>query len=82
MTKPRQPAPAPTTDPVEPCLTAVEVSKVIRVCPRTAKRMIRTGEIRGRLVAGRWLVIPADLRRFLEEAPTTWSFGPPAGSGQ
>ncbi len=49
-------------------LTVDEVSARIRVHPRTVKRWLATGKLRGKLLGDRagWRVSESELRRFME----------------
>lgn len=42
-------------------LTAMEAAMEMRCNEKTVRRMIGRGEIPARLIAGRWLIQPADL---------------------
>lgn len=42
-------------------LTALEAAAEMRCNEKTVRRMIGRGEVRARLVAGRWLIRPEDL---------------------
>ena len=50
-------------------LTVDEVSERIRVHPRTVKRWLAAGKLRGKLLGDRagWRVPEAELRRFMED---------------
>ena len=63
--------PAPIGDHL---LTLREAATVLRLNPRTLREYVRSGELQGRLIGGRWRFRRADLDAFFENAPRSWDF--------
>lgn len=63
-------------------LTADEVARTLRCTRKTVQRMIRRGDLKAVMVAGRWLVAPADLPTAgaRATAPRRTRQAPPSGS--
>jgi len=55
-------------------LTLKEAAEVLRLSPRTVRGYLRSGEIEGRLIGGRWRFRRADLDAFFANAPSSWDF--------
>ena len=58
----------------EKLLTIGEVGEIFRLHPRTVREYIRRGELKGRIIGGRWRFRRKDLDAFFEDAPTQWDF--------
>jgi excisionase family DNA binding protein len=59
-----------------PLLTISEAAVFLRINPRTVRLYLRRGELKGRLIGGRWRFRQKDLDAFFEEAPSEWeAFG-------
>ncbi len=58
----------------ERLLTIREAADVLRLHPRTVREYIRRGELKGRLLGGRWRFRRKDLDAFYENAPSQWDF--------
>jgi excisionase family DNA binding protein len=69
--KQKKPEPAPIG---EKLLTLREAAEVLRLHPRTVREYVRGGEIKGRIIGGRWRFRRADLDAFFENAPPNWDF--------
>jgi hypothetical protein len=74
----RSPAPKGQPTPPDPrdsrLWLVIEVAAFLQLTPRTVKALLKRGELRGHLIAGRWRVAWEDLARFIAEAPCEWSF--------
>lgn len=55
-------------------LTLREAAEVLRLHPRTVREYIRRGELKGRIIGGRYRFRRCDLDAFFENAPTEWDF--------
>ena len=62
-------------------LTLGEAAEVLRLSPRTVREYVQRGEIKGRLIGGRWRFKRADLDAFFENAPSEWDFAGKNGDG-
>ena len=62
-------------------LTIAEAAEILRLHPRTLREYLRRGELRGRIVGGRWRFRRADLEAFVENAPSDWDFAGKRGDG-
>lgn len=49
-------------------LTVPEVALRLRCQPATVRDIARRGDLRGALVAGRWLFAPEDVREYVDAA--------------
>ncbi len=58
----------------ERLLTLREAADVLRLSPRTVREYVQRGEIKGRIIGGRWRFRRADLDAFFENAPRSWDF--------
>ena len=48
-------------------LTIAEAAEILRLHPRTLREYLRRGELRGRIVGGRWRFRRVDLDAFVEK---------------
>jgi excisionase family DNA binding protein len=55
-------------------LTLREAAEVLRLSPRTVREYVRRGELKGRVIGGRWRFKRTDLDAFFENAPRGWDF--------
>ena len=55
-------------------LTLREAAEVLRLSTRTVREYVKSGEINGRIIGGRWRFRRADLDAFFENAPRNWDF--------
>ena len=55
-------------------LTLGEAADVLRLSTRTVREYVRRGEIKGRVIGGRWRFRRADLDAFFANAPRAWDF--------
>jgi len=55
-------------------LTLREVAEVLRLHPRTVREYVRRGELKGRVIGGRYRFRRCDLDAFFENAPKQWDF--------
>ena len=55
-------------------LTLREAAEVLRLHPRTVREYVRKGEIKGRIIGGRYRFRRGDLDAFFENAPRNWDF--------
>jgi excisionase family DNA binding protein len=46
-------------------LTPVEVAAVLRLNARSVLRLLRTGQLPGRKIAGKWRILESDLESFV-----------------
>lgn len=58
----------------EHLLTLREAAEVLRLSTRTVRHYVQRGEIKGRIIGGRWRFRRADLDAFFENAPRNWDF--------
>ena len=58
----------------ETLLTLPEAGEVLRLSTRTVREYVRRGELKGRIIGGRWRFRRADLDAFFESAPSQWEF--------
>jgi len=70
-TKRAKPEPAPIG---ERLLTLREAAEVLRLSPRTVREYVQRGDLKGRIIGGRWRFRRADLDAFFENAPCGWDF--------
>jgi len=67
--------PKPDPKPIgEKLLTIREAAAVLRLHPRTVREYVRSGELEGRVIGGRWRFRRIDLAWFYENAPRTWDW--------
>lgn len=59
---------------LEPFLTLREAAEVLRLHPRTVREYVRRGELKGRVIGGRWRFKRKDLDAFFEAASSQWEF--------
>ena len=62
-------------------LTLKEAAEMLRLSTRTVREYVQRGEIKGRLIGGRWRFKRADLDAFFENAPSEWDFAGKNGDG-
>jgi len=55
-------------------LTLREAAEILRLNPRTVRHYVSRGEIKGRIIGGRWRFRREDLDAFFENAPRNWDF--------
>lgn len=55
-------------------LTLREAAETLRLSTRTVREYVQRGEIKGRIIGGRWRFRRADLDAFFENAPRNWDF--------
>ena len=55
-------------------LTLREAAEVLRLHPRTVREYVRRGELKGRIIGGRYRFRRGDLDAFFENAPSQWDF--------
>jgi excisionase family DNA binding protein len=55
-------------------LTLREAAEVLRLSTRTVREYVKSGEIEGRIIGGRWRFRRADLDTFFANAPRNWDF--------
>jgi excisionase family DNA binding protein len=58
----------------EGLLTLKEAAEKLRLSSRTVRGYVQRGEIKGRIIGGRWRFRRADLDAFFENAPRNWDF--------
>ena len=63
-------------------LTLKEAAEMLRLSTRTVRESVQRGEIKGRLIGGRWRFRRADLDAFFENAPYEWDFAGKNGDGE
>lgn len=56
----------------ERLLTLQEAAEILRLHPRTVRLYVRSGELEGRVIGGRWRFRRCDLDKFFEDAPRVW----------
>jgi excisionase family DNA binding protein len=66
----RNPAPSPAGG----LLTIREAAAFLKLHPRTVREFVRSGELEGRVIGGRWRFTRKNLDAFYENAPRTWDF--------
>lgn len=57
-----------------PLLTLNEAAEILRLHPRTVREYVRRGELKGRVIGGRYRFRREDLDAFVEKAPSSWEF--------
>ena len=62
-------------------LTLKEAAGMLRLSTRTVREYVQRGEIKGRIIGGRWRFRRADLDAFFENAPSEWGFAGKNGVG-
>lgn len=62
-------------------LTLREAADVLHLSTRTEREYVQRGEIKGRIIGGRWRFRPADLDAFVANAPRNWDFAGKDGDG-
>jgi excisionase family DNA binding protein len=55
-------------------LTLREAAEVLRLSTRTVREYLKRGDIRGKIIGGRWRFRRADLDAFFDDAPSDWEF--------
>ena len=65
----------------ERLLTIKEAAEMLRLSRRTVREYVRRGEIKGRIIGGRWRFRRADLDSFFDNAPREWDFVGKHGDG-
>ena len=58
----------------ERLLTLREAAEVLRLSTRTLREYVKSGEVEGRIIGGRWRFRRADLDAFFANAPRNWDF--------
>jgi excisionase family DNA binding protein len=58
----------------ERLLTLRDAAEILRLHPRTVREYVRRGEVKGRVIGGRWRFRRADLDAFFDNAPREWDF--------
>ena len=61
-------------DPEERFLTLKEVAAILQLSTRTIREYVRRGELKGRLIGGRWRFRRKDIDAFFDAAPAHWEF--------
>ena len=54
--------------------TLKEAAEFLRLHPRTVREYVRRGELKGRIIGGRYRFRREDLDAFVDKAPATWEF--------
>lgn len=65
---------APPAGVGQPLLTINDVASILRLHPRTVREYVRRGELKGRLIGGRWRFRRKDVDAFFDAAPSSWDF--------
>jgi len=55
-------------------LTLREAAEVLRLSTRTLREYVQRGEVKGRIIGGRWRFRRAELEAFFANAPRNWDF--------
>ena len=55
-------------------LTLRDAAEVLRLHPRTVREYVKRGDIKGRIIGGRYRFKRGDLDAFFENAPHSWDF--------
>lgn len=67
---------------LEPFLTLREAAEVLRLHPRTVREYVSRGELKGRVIGGRWRFRRKDIDAFFDAAPAHWEFSGKSGNGE
>ena len=59
---------------IERLLTLREAAEILRLHPRKVREYVRRGELKGRIIGGRYRFRREDLDAFVEKAPSSWEF--------